>query len=248
MAGSDTAGDVAVGGVVVSDAPTPQRARDITVAPPDPGEQIDRLDRPDRTVATGERWDGGGRARRSAPDVVGVPWRRILVIALVLIGLVAALLFWLLRVTGGDMRQQAVTAWRDGNAAWSRGEIDTVCDTYDGIGAGGMWQDRATCIEAERAGYDQAGPVQRESLAAMTVDPALAQVVDDRTVVIWYRDARVNGVRPPYFTDTDLAVMRRLDGQGWRQIGVRYGSDVVGAVPAFVLESVPATTATPTGS
>lgn len=161
------------------------------------------------------------------------------IVAVVLLVAVAAL-FWMLRPGSEDLRPEAVAAWREGNDAWARGDIAAVCDLHDGIGAGGMWRDRSTCMDAEQEGYDQASQAQRDALAAMTVPPGSAEQVDGDTVVIWYRDAMVDGVRPPYFAVTDLAVMRRLDDQGWRQVGVRYGTDVVGSVPVAVLESVPA--------
>ena len=229
-------------------SPSDVPAHDITVAPSDPAERIDPLDGPERPAAfLPGRWRDATDQAALTPErpSVGVPGRTVLVIAVVVVVAVAGVLFWLLQSGSDDAREEAVAAWRAGNAAWSRGEIETVCDRYDAIGDGGMWQDRATCVKAEQAGYDQAGRAQRDSLAAMTIDPARADVVDEDTVVIWYRDARANGQRPPYFTDTDLAVIHRLDGQGWRQVGVRYGTDVVGSVPQAVLQSVPPATASP---
>ncbi len=159
--------------------------------------------------------------------------------AAMLLALVAAAVFWALRPTGQGRASDAVAAWQEGNAAWARGDIDLVCERYDGIGANGLWRDRDTCLTAEQEGYDQSTEEQRQSLIRMTIDPAKAEVLDRDTVVLWYREARVDGELPPFFLPTDLVVMHRQNGQ-WRQVGVRYGTDVVGQVPAAVLASVPA--------
>jgi hypothetical protein len=164
------------------------------------------------------------------------------VLAAIMVGavLVVAAVSWLLvRPTAPSVADEAVAAWRAGNAAWARRQIDIVCDRYDGIGPEGLWRDRATCVASESAGYDQSTVQQRARLEAMTVDPRTVQVLGEDLVVIMYRDARVDGERSPDFTETDFAVMRRIVGQGWRQVGVRYGTDVVGTVPPAVFRVAP---------
>jgi len=237
------------------------RLYDITVPPPAPGERlldafpmlqdsaagsdapvagtpVDLLaDRrgPDR--AEPDRRAPGGppeEPRRTAPR--GAVLASIMVFAVLLVAVVS---WMLVRPTAPNVAEEAVAAWRAGNAAWAKGQIDVVCDRYDGIGSEGLWRDRATCVASESEGYGQSTVQQRASLEAMTVDPRSAQVIGDDLVVIMFRDARVGGAPSPYFTDTDFAVMRRIAGQGWRQVGVRYGSDVVGTVPPAVLDVAP---------
>ncbi|MFN8081917.1 MAG: hypothetical protein U0Q19_20335 [Kineosporiaceae bacterium] len=167
--------------------------------------------------------------------------RRPVVIAALAVGVLAglALVFWpgagRLReaATQTDVRQAAVTAWRDGNAAWARGDIAAVCDRYDGIGREGMWATRAICVESEQQGYDSATAQRKQVLRDMSVDAGRVESIDADTVVIWFRDVTAAGVRPEYFTIDDLAVMHRTDS-GWRLIGARYRGVVVGHVPPSV--------------
>ncbi len=223
----------------VPDAAGPVAVHDIAAPPPVPEER----------QHVGAPVVGESRASVSRRGSV---LSAIMVVAVVLVG---ALLWVLARSTAPNTAAEAgaavsaVSAWRAGNAAWAKGEVDAVCDRFDGVGAEGMWRDRATCVKAEREGYAESTERQRASLEAMTLDPKDALVLADDLVVILYRDARVDGERPPYFTEADFAVMRRLGDQGWRQVGVRYGGDVVGNVPPAVLRvapPVPTSTPSPT--
>ena len=137
-----------------------------------------------------------------------------------------------------DPRAAAVRSWQDGNAAWSRGDITLVCDRYDGVGAQGMWATVARCQSAERQGYDSTSGADRSTIAGMTVDPTTTQTLPDGSVVIWYRNARVGANPVAIFGNDDFAVMRQLDGQGWRQVGARYSGTVVGTLPAGLSASV----------
>ena len=142
-----------------------------------------------------------------------------------------------LQPSPSDPRTAAVQSWQEGNTAWSRGDITLVCDRYDGVGAQGMWATVARCQAAERQGYDSTSGADRSTIASMTVDPTTAQTLPDGTVVIWYRNARVGGNPVAIFGNEDFAVMRQLDGQGWRQVGARYSGTVVGSVPASLSTS-----------
>jgi hypothetical protein len=135
--------------------------------------------------------------------------------------------------TSGDVRPAAVAAWHEGNAAWASGDIAAVCDTFDAIGPEGMWATTEICLGSEGQGYEGASDEQKSQLKAMTVDPEATEQLADDTVVIWLRDAQVDGVPSQYFAESDVAVMRLTDG-GWRQIGARYSGTVVGTVPAQV--------------
>lgn len=162
-------------------------------------------------------------------------------IAAVVVGALAglALVFWpgagRLRevATQTDVRQAAVTAWRDGNAAWARGDIAAVCDHYDGIGRDGMWATREICVESEQQGYDTATEQRKQVLRDMSVAADRTESIDADTVVIWFRDVTAGGSRPEYFTVDDLAVMHRADTR-WRLVGARYRGVVVGNVPQSV--------------
>lgn len=157
-------------------------------------------------------------------------------LALVAVAGVAALVLWPGASVGSSgrtssARQAAVAAWQEGNAAWAAGDIAAVCDRYDGVGPTGMWATRAICLKSEQQGFDSATSERKQVLRSMTVDPRLVEVIDEATMVIWFRDVRVGGSRPEYFTPDDVAVMRLSEGR-WQQVGARYRGVVVGHLPA----------------
>ncbi|MFZ0157549.1 MAG: nuclear transport factor 2 family protein [Kineosporiaceae bacterium] len=184
-----------------------------------------------------------GRSIEPARAPSGSKWLA-LGIGLAVLVVAGGLITWIVGAQQRDIRVDAVAAWRAGNAAWARGDIAAVCDTYDGIGTDGMWKDRATCMSSENKGYQEASTEQKAALAALTVDPTRTELLGTDTVVIWFRDARVDGRPPEYFGPSDLAVMS-LTGGSWRQIGARYSGAIVGSVPSAV---VPAPTGSPGSS
>lgn len=226
-----------------TDSPAPQVLSQAEAPVPAPATAAPGAPRPPLPPAA-------GKVSRSSSG----RWRnRVVVVLLVALAgvLIAVLAARFMRTSDpvADERNNAVAAWQDGNKAWSRGNIDNVCDSYDAIGPGGMFVDRDACVRAEQAGFASSTMAQREDLSKMTVDADKVQVVASDVVVIWFKDAEVDGVKPPYFTDTDFVTMQQIPGLGWRQIGVRYGSDIVGTVPQEVVAANPPTrpTTSPTG-
>ncbi len=171
-----------------------------------------------------------------------------LVLGLGVLALAGGLIAWVVTGrTAHDIRVDAVAAWQAGNSAWARGDIAAVCDSYDGIGKDGMWKDRATCMSSETTGYREATKEQKAALLALTVDPSRTELLGTDTVVISFKEARVDGQPPKFFGPADVAVMR-LTGTEWRQVGARYSGAVVGYLPATLLPTPSTSGASPSAA